>query len=228
MGQGISEVLPFAVGVAISPVPVVAVILMLFSRKAHVNGPAFLAGWVAGLAVLSAVVYAVVHAIGGPNSSSGSDGVAWLEVVLGVVLLLIAVRSWRKRPAPGAAPKLPGWMAGIEEIGPARALTLGALLAAVNPKNLALGFGAAAGVAHLDIPTGDAVVALVVFVGIASSSVAGAVAYDLVGGQRARASLDELRAWLAVNNAAVMTVLFLVFGALLIAKGIGLLSVESV
>ena len=33
MGQGISEVLTFAIGVAISPVPIIAVILMLFSRR---------------------------------------------------------------------------------------------------------------------------------------------------------------------------------------------------
>jgi hypothetical protein len=38
MGQGISEVLTFAIGVAISPVPIIAVILMLFSQRARVNG----------------------------------------------------------------------------------------------------------------------------------------------------------------------------------------------
>lgn len=32
MGKGISEVLTFAVGVAISPVPIIAVTLMLFRR----------------------------------------------------------------------------------------------------------------------------------------------------------------------------------------------------
>ncbi len=57
MGQGISEVLTFAVGVAISPVPIIAVILMLFSQRAKVNGPAFLVGWVLALAAVSTVVY---------------------------------------------------------------------------------------------------------------------------------------------------------------------------
>ena len=50
MGQGISEVLPFAIGIAISPVPIIAVILILFSTRARVNGPAFLLGWVVGIA----------------------------------------------------------------------------------------------------------------------------------------------------------------------------------
>ena len=37
-----AEWIPFAIGVAISPVPIIAVILMLFSRRAKVNGLAFL------------------------------------------------------------------------------------------------------------------------------------------------------------------------------------------
>ena len=31
MGQGISEVLPFAIGIAISPIPIIAIVLILFS-----------------------------------------------------------------------------------------------------------------------------------------------------------------------------------------------------
>lgn len=224
MGQGISEVLPFAVGVAISPVPIIAVILMLFSARARVNGPLFLLGWVTGLSVLSVVVYVVADTIGVSEGSSGSDGVGWLDVVLGVLLLLIARRSWGKRPQPGSDPELPKWMAGVDTVAPGRALVLGVLLSAVNPKNLALGVGAAGGVAHLGLSTADTIVALAVFVIVGSLTVGGAVAYDLLGGARARESLSELRTWLEANNAAVMTVLFLVFGVVLVAKGLGVLS----
>lgn len=44
MGQGISEVLPFAIGVAVVPIPVIAVIVMLFSSRARVNGTVFSSG----------------------------------------------------------------------------------------------------------------------------------------------------------------------------------------
>jgi hypothetical protein len=59
---------------------------------------------------------------------------------------------------------------------------------------------------------------------VASLSVLTPVAYFLTGGEKARRSLDELKAWLAANNAAVMTVLLLVFGVVLISKGLGPLS----
>jgi hypothetical protein len=59
-----------------------------------------------------------------------------------------------------------------------------------------------------------------VFVVVASLTIAGPVAYYLLGGEHAKAKLNELKGWLALHNAAVMAVLFLVFGVNLIAKGI--------
>jgi hypothetical protein len=44
MGKAISEVIPFAIGVAISPSSIIAVILVLLSAKARVNGLVFTAG----------------------------------------------------------------------------------------------------------------------------------------------------------------------------------------
>jgi Sap, sulfolipid-1-addressing protein len=42
--------------VALSPVSIGAVVLMPATRRGRVNGPAFLAGWRAGMAVLGAIV----------------------------------------------------------------------------------------------------------------------------------------------------------------------------
>ena len=220
MGQGIGEVLTFAVGVAISPVPIIAVILMLFSARARVNGPAFLIGWVLALALVAGVVY-VLAVQGDVGMSSGaSDAVSWGKIVLGVLFLLLAARQWRSRPAPGTEAEMPKWMAGIDSFAPGKAFALGLLLAGVNPKNLLLTLAAASGLAQLGLSTSDAVVSLVVFVVVASLTIGGPVIYYLLGGDRAKTRLDELKGWLAVHNAAVMAVLFVVFGVDLIAKGI--------
>jgi hypothetical protein len=222
MGQGISEVLTFAIGVAISPVPIIAVILMLFSARARVNGPVFLLGWVSALAVVSVVVYVVSGESNASTSNTSSDTISWGKIVLGVLFLLLAVREWRS--AAGVEPEMPKWMAGVDTLTPGKSFGLGLLLAGLNPKNLILTAGAAAGVAQLGISTTDAVVSLIVFVVVASLSIAGPVLYHLLGGEHARTQLEELKGWLGMHNAAVMTVLLLVFGVALIAKGIGLLS----
>ena len=220
MGHGISAILTFAVGVAISPVPIIAVTLMLFSQRARVNGLMFLLGWVVALAVVSGIAYLAADQANAATDSTTSDTIAWGKIVFGVLFLMLAARNWRSRPAPGTEPEMPKWMEGIDALKPVKALGLGLLLAGVNPKNLMLTAAAGAGLAALGLSTGNAVGSLIVFVVIASVTIAGPVVYYLLGGESAKARLDEMKNWLALHNNAVMAVLFLVFGAKLIADGL--------
>jgi threonine/homoserine/homoserine lactone efflux protein len=224
LAKGISEVLTFAVGVAVSPVPIIAVTLMLFSARARVNGLVFLLGWVVALAIVSAIAYALADQGSSATGSTTSQSIAWGRIVFGCLFLLLAWRNWRKRPAPGEDPKMPKWMAGIDTLKPGKALALGLLLAGVNPKNLMLTLAAGAGLAQLGISTTDSIVSLIVFVLLASVTIAGPVVYYLLGGAQAKARLDDMKNWLAQHNDAVMAVLFLVFGAKLIADGLPPLS----
>jgi hypothetical protein len=224
MGQGIAEVLTWAVGVAISPVPIIAVILMLFSPRARVNGTAFLVGWIVALAAVSTVVYVLAHDGNVATSTTAADSVSWGKIVLGAALVLLAMRNWRKRPAPGVEPAMPKWMGTIDRMSPPKAFGLAVVLAVVNPKNLLLTLGSATGLAQLGLSTADAIVATVVFVVIASLSIAVPVAYAVFGGAKAKATLESAKTWLTAHNAAVMAVLFLVFGVDLIAKGLPTLS----
>ena len=172
----------------------------------------FLLGWVLSLAVVITVVYLIAHATHPSTSSSASDAISWIKIVLGVVFLLLAVRSWRNRPKPGTEPEMPKWMAGVDALTPPKAFGLALLLAGANLKNLALAIGAGTGLARLGLSTTDAVVSLIVFVLVASLTILGPVIYYLLGGDSAKKTLDELKDWLRVHDDAVNTVLFLVFG----------------
>ncbi len=81
--------------------------------------------------------------------------------------------------------------------------------------------GAAAAVAQAGESTSDSIVALTVFVVLASLSIAVPVFFHLLGGAKAKTVLDDWKAWLSANNATVMAVLLLVFGVVLIGKGTG-------
>jgi hypothetical protein len=220
MGEAISEVLPFAIGVAIVPIPIIAVILMLFSSRARVNGPVFVLGWVVGLSVAFVVVFLLADAGDPATDETAESTLAWGKLVLGAGLLLLAVRTWRKRPAPGTDAPTPRWMRGVDSFTAIRAFGLAVALAAVNPKNLILVVGAAAGVAEIGVSGGDALAALLAFVLVGSLSVAIPVGYYLVGGERATSTLEELKVWLGTHNEAIMAVLFLVFGVILVSQGL--------
>ena len=70
MSSGTSSRL--VIGIAdFSPVPIVAVMLMLFSVRAAVNGPALLLGWVLGVSVVTAIGLVVSNS-GGEASDSGA------------------------------------------------------------------------------------------------------------------------------------------------------------
>lgn len=104
LGQAIGGSLPPAVGIALSPIPIIAVVLMLTSRRAKVNGPAFILGWLIGLGIVGAIVLAVAGTGGASKSGSPATWVSWVKIVLGVLLLLVAVRQW----APGRRSYRPG------------------------------------------------------------------------------------------------------------------------
>ena len=224
MGQAIGQVLSLGVGVALSPVPIIAVVLMLGTPRGRANGPAFVLGWILGLAVVGTIVLLVA---GGANASESGEPATWVgivELVLGAALLGLAVRQWRGRPRRGDAGRLPSWMRTIDRVAPGRALALGVALSAVNPKNLLLTVGAASAIAQTGIATGKQAIALGVFVVVATLGLGLPVAAFFILGERATRMLDETKSWMAANNATIMAVLLLVIGTKLVGNGIGALS----
>jgi len=219
MGQAIGDILPLAVGVMVSPLPVIAVILMLGTPSGKKNGAFFLFGWLAGAATVGAVVL-VVSDLAGIDRGSPSKAAYVIKIVLGVVLLAGAFRRWRKKPAEGEEPGMPGWMETIDRFSWFKSLGLGALLSGVNPKNLVLTVAAAAAIAQSGISAGGQIVSLAVFIIIGSLGVILPLVVYVVMKQKAVEILDSWKQWLAVNNATVMIVLFLILGVVLIGKGI--------
>lgn len=222
MSEAIGQVLSLGVGVALSPIPIVGVVLMLGTPRARTNGPAFVAGWIAGLAGVGAIVLVLSSGGGASDDGQPASWVAVLKLALGVALVLVAVRQWRGRAAAGEA-ETPKWMRTIDTFTPARAAGFGALLSGVNPKNLLLVVGAAAAIAQTGIGTGEQAAALAVFVAIGTAGPGAPVALYFALGARSERLLERLKTWMSGHNAAIMAVLCLVIGAKLVGDGIGAL-----
>jgi threonine/homoserine/homoserine lactone efflux protein len=220
MGQAIGQVLPFAVGVALSPVPIIAVVLMLATPKAGVNGPVFLAGWIVAIAVLGTIVLLIASGASASKHGAPATWVSIVKIVLGVLLLLVAAKQWRGRPRGDREPRLPSWMKTIDKFTAARSAAMGVALSVVNPKNLLLVVSAAAAIAQTGASAGDQAVALAVFVVIATLGVGAPVAIYFLMGQRATKILGELHDWMARENATIMAVICLIIGAKLIGDAI--------
>jgi hypothetical protein len=221
MKEAIGQLLPLAVGVAISPFPIVAIVLMLATPHARTNGPLFLLGWLAGLALAGAVILLVSNGADASDKGEPATWVSVLELALGVLLLLLGVRQFRGRPQGAEPAALPKWMLAIDGFGPAKALGMGVVLSAANPKNLLLTVAAAAAIAETGIEAGQETTALAVYIVLASLGVGIPVAIFFVLGERSGKLLDGVKSWMAANNPVIMAVLMLVIGAKLIGDGIG-------
>ena len=224
MGNAIGQTLSLAVGVALSPVPIIAVILMLVTPKARSNGPAFVGGWLVGLAIVGTIVLVVA---GSANANDDGEPATWadvLKLVLGLLLVLVALRQWRGRPLEDEETPTPKWMGAIESFTPPKAAGAGAVLAGANPKNLLLAVGAATAIAQTGISGGEQAVAYAVFALIGTIGVGAPVAIYFAMGDRAGPILDGLKTWMGRHNAVIMAVLCLVIGAKLIGDGIAGLS----
>ncbi len=223
MGQALGDILPAAVGVALSPMPVVAVILMLFSSRARTNGPAFVLGWVVGITVVlaAAIWLASAGIIGSGDKGDPSTASSVVHLLLGVGLLGLAIRGWRHRPQPGQEVTPPGWMASLSDASPLLALGMGVLLGGVNPKNLALNIAAGLAIAQAGLSLGESFLPGLIYVLIASISVAVPVLWYLLDQSAASRTLASWRTWLIANNATVMAVLLLILGVKQLGQGLG-------
>jgi threonine/homoserine/homoserine lactone efflux protein len=220
MGEAIGDLLPAAVGVAISPLPIVAVVLMLVAARGRTAGPASLVGWLVGVAGAGAVLLLLASGADASDQGQPAAWVDWLKLLLGLALMLLSLRQWRGRPHADKDPVTPKWMGALDAVAPVKAAAAGVALSAVNPKNLLLIAAGAAAIAQTGIGAGEQAVALLVFTVIASIGVAAPIVIFFALGDRSRAVLDSLKTWMARNNAVIMAVLLLVIGVKLVGDAI--------
>src|SRR5664279_4003217 len=215
VGEVIAEVMLLGLAVAASPFPIIPAILLLFTPRARATSLGFLAGWVIGIVVGTGLFIALATAI--ENLDEPPTWASWTRMVLGVLLLILGVLRWRNRRAQQ---EIPAWMQSIDGTTPAKALRLGVLLSAANPKVLLLAGAAGLAIGSAQLTTAGIVLATAAFTVVASSTVALPVLLYAVVGDRILVPLAGLRTWLQENNAAVMSVVITVIGAVLLLKGI--------
>lgn len=222
MHQAIGGVLPFAIVVAVSPLNIVAAILLLFAPRALAAAGAYLAGFVVGVGAVL-VAFDALAGAADLSSSGPSRAAALVRIVLGAALLAAGVAKLRARRRTGAGAGLPSWMNGITGFGPVKAAGTGVAVGALNPKNLAMAAAASLAVGAAHLTAGQAAVVTAVYTALASVGVAAPLVAALVLGDRSTAVLGEWRGWLERNHDVVMAVVYLVFAGVLVGNGISAL-----
>lgn len=217
--ETIADLVPAAMAIALSPLPIIAIVLVLGTPAARASGIGFAVGWLIGLVVVCVLV--VLLARGAEDSQGPTSNLLDVgKVVLGVVLLFLATRLWAGRPAKGEPAPTPAWMASVAAVRPPGALKLGALLAVANPKNIILSLTAAASIAQAQLAGFDKAIVIGAFALLGSLSIIVPVGFYLVDADRAAAPLASVKQFMADNSSVIAMVLLIVLGAKLIGDGI--------
>lgn len=218
LGEAIGGLLPSAIAVALSPIPIVGVVLVLGTPRARASGTAFALGWVFGLAALSTIVVLV---LGSDVEHDTEAGIEWFKVAVGIVFLAMAAKQWKERPQEGEVAEMPEWMDSIASFTAPRAAALGAGLSGANPKNLALTLAASASISEAGLDRTDTALAVIVYVALGSTTVAGSVLLYLLSPHWAARPLAAVGRFMSENSAVIMMIVLLLLGAKLLGDGLG-------
>lgn len=214
----LADLLTLGVAIAISPLSIVAVILMATAGKGRTNGTAFILGSYAFAVVFLGVLVWFGRSTGADEVDSGSHvTVDVIEVVLGAGLLVLALMQWRKR----SDTETPKWMTGLDGLSMMKAFGLGVLIAGpLSPKDLPLLIAAGGRIAQAHLPVDQVIAVILIFAAIGIVGVLLPWLISVISPNKVEALLSGLRTWLVANHAVIMTVLFIILGFKLIGSGV--------
>jgi threonine/homoserine/homoserine lactone efflux protein len=212
----LTELIPLALVVALSPLSIIPAVLVLHTPKPRPTGLSFLAGWLIGLSVLT-VVFLQVSSLAGGREDKPPGWASWLRIVVGAALIVVGVYRWLMRKKSAHTPK---WMQGLGKLTPLRAGAAAVALTVVNPKVLFMCAAAGLAIGTAGTDSRQAWLGVVWFVAVAASTVAIPILAYAVSGDRLDGPLARLKDWMERQHAALVAVILVVIGVLVLYKGI--------
>ena len=211
----ILDLLLIGLVITLEPIPLTAFILVLASKGGVRKGAAFIFGWLLSLAIVVAGTVLITGNKPPKPSTAPSLAALAVKIAIGVVLVLIAVRQWRKLGKPKKPKKTPKWQTGIDNMSPWYAMGLAPL---TQPWGLV-----AAGVATIveaKLSSWQSYIALFLFCLVATAIYLTMELYAGFRPEKSQAFLTSTRAWIDTHTDQVIIVVSLVLGFWLVGKSI--------
>lgn len=215
-GSVLTELIPLALVVALSPLSIIPAVLVLHTPRPRPTGLAFLAGWLVGLAALTAIFVEVSNLLGGVGNKP-PGWASWLRVVVGAALIVFGVYRWLTRKRSAHTPR---WMQSMSKLTPLRAAAMAAVLTVANPKVLFICAAAGLAIGSAGLGATGVWIAEVWYVVVAASTVAIPILAYVVSGDRLDEPLTKLKDWMERQHATLVAAILFVIGLVVLYKGI--------
>lgn len=212
----LSKLIPLAAVIALSPITVIPAVLVLQAPRPRPAGLAFLAGWVLGLAALTALFVSGSGMFGGLHKTPPTWA-SWLRVVLGIALIALGLFHWFTRHRRNAMPR---WMRSFATLSPGRAGAMGVALTALRPEVVLLCVAAGLAIGNSGFPVAGQLVAAAIFLAISASTVAIPILGYVAAADRLADRLERLKVWMQEKHGALLAVTLVLIGLLVFYNGI--------
>lgn len=220
MIEVVGQIVPLALAVAFSTVPIIAAILILLSDAKPLVSIALLLGWAAGMALVLTLLTLGVALIPASSPPRNDTTVGVVRILLGSTLFVYSIGKWRRRSA--RASEAPRWMDALSRINAVGALGFGVALA-LRPKNVVLSIAGAVVIGDASLPVSDAALVIGIFTLIGVSTVAVPIIGHFSAPEKTRNPLNATRTWIINNTATIMLVVVLLVSLIIIGSGIAIL-----
>ena len=212
----LTKLIALAAVIALSPITVIPAVLVLHAARPRPTSLAFLAGWVLGLAGLTAVFVGGSDLLGGLLKAPPTWA-SWLRVVLGSALIALGGYQWLTRHRHGGMPR---WMRSFSTLTPARAGVTGAVLVVLRPEVLILCAAAGLAIGGSSLSAAGQLLAAALFLVITASTVAIPILGYVGAGDRLDDALERLKVWMEENHATLLAIILVLIGLMVLYNGI--------
>jgi hypothetical protein len=217
-GDVIAELLPLIVGATAVPFYPIVVLLMLQGQGGLVKAVAFVAGNIA-VRLAQGVLFGLLFGVEMAASSEDAQrlGVSTLLLIVGILLLITAVKKWQKEEDPDAPPQ---WMSAIGGLSAVKALGAGALLVTAGVKQWVFTLSAIGVIGEAELgEVASTGLYLIYVLATQTLVVLPIVGYAVVPHQAAR-PLKAAESWLEQHNRVIVITVSLIFGVWFLYKGV--------
>ena len=207
-----------ATGGLLSVGSITIVILLLLSDHGLRNGLAYMLGYVGGYMLIGVSVTLVGYRVA--EYSSREEGVLLpvLLVMLGVLLLFLTQRNWRKPPSENN--KNPRLFTILDKITPPKAFAFGTLVTVINFKNLAIYLSAVSVSLVSDLPLPSKIIVILLDALIFCTAVIVPVLIYILFPKQADKILNWIKQTLETHSRPIGIWVPLIFGLIFLIRGI--------
>jgi hypothetical protein len=218
MLSAVGHILPVAIAVALSSVPIMTVLLILLSPNRARTSLPFLIGWTLGILIVVSIFSLGAFAL--PDAPKGSDVAAGVvQIVIGAALVIFSFILWRRAARHPKSTDVPKWLGAVGSLGRWPVFGI-ALVLNVRPKAILLAAAASVAIRSENLSVGSASIVIGIYTVIGMSTVAIPVIYALAAPVKAEPRLTTVRDWIVKNNRILTILIMLMVGFVIVGNGL--------